>query len=262
MILTAERHRMIVAHVERHGSARVSDLAELFSVTKETIRRDLEKLEEEGRLLRRRGGAINSESTPLPVRTPLSLNGDKPITMSIAQEAARRVLAGSTVLLDCSPISRYVARSLPNVPMTVITNSLPVIQELTMRPLISCLCLGGTLLADTHSFAGPLTEKMLGEYRADIGFFSCRGADWNRGCSETNELQAIIKRRMVEAVSHRILLVESGAFGLQGLRVFAALEDFEELLTDESAPADLIEHLAAQGVAVTQVANTRHEVGC
>lgn len=245
-MLAAERHRKILSIVERQGSAKVTDLAGQFSVTQETIRRDLERLEADGKLLRRRGGAINLSAhhrdTPFAERQIKNVQEK----IAIANEALRRVEPGDSVLLDASTTALQMAILMPDIPITVVTNALKVVMELAARPHVTCICLGGTLSTDSLSFLGPISESILKEYHVNKLFLSCKGFDLRRGCSDINEWQAKLKRSMLLVSSRRFMLADHSKFGVKALSVFAEAKDFDEVITDDKIDpamrAQLIEH--------------------
>ncbi len=250
-ILAAERQRRIVSIVERQGSARIVDLAAAFFVTDETIRRDLEILEEEGKLLRRRGGAITlgptNPETPFAEREMRNLREKT----AIASRAVRRVLPGNTILLDASTTALQVAALLPDIPLTVVTNSVRIVLELAARSHVTCICLGGSLSADSLSFLGPVAEAMLHHYHFDRLFLSCKGFDLKRGCSDPNEWQARLKHSMLPLADRRYLLVDHTKIGVRALSVFAQAGDFHEIISDDPVDPTLRRELEAMGVQVT-----------
>ena len=124
-MLAEERHRAIRERLARQGSVRVTVLASMFSVTEETIRRDLDKLQDEGFLRRIHGGALpvaeSGTDTPFWYREQV-LEDEK---RAIAREAAKRIEAGDRILLDASSTAWFLAQEIPeDLPLTVLTNSI------------------------------------------------------------------------------------------------------------------------------------------
>jgi len=250
-MLAAERHRKILSLVERQGSAKVTDLADSFAVTQETIRRDLERLESEGKLLRRRGGAINLSShhrdTPFAERQIRNVQEK----MAIAAEALRRIEPGDCILLDASTTSLQMAVQMPDLPVTVVTNGIKVVLEFAARPHVTCICVGGTLSTDSISFLGPVSESVLKEYHVDKLFLSCKGFDLKRGCSDNNELQAKLKHAMLSMSNKRYLLADHSKFGMKALSVFGSARDFDEIITDEKLDDSWRDHMKALQIPFT-----------
>jgi len=165
IMLAAERQEYIVRVVNERGSARVSELAELCRVTEETIRRDLDRLEEAGRLRRSHGGAVSLKDADLsgPQEIP---HHEREITRAeekrrIAEEAVKHIRPGERILLDGSSTAWYVARILPDMPLTVLTNSVKAAAELGSKERIEVLSTGGLMSHRSLSFVGPLAERAL-----------------------------------------------------------------------------------------------------
>ena len=250
-LLVAERHREIVAIVSAEKSVRVAGLARQFSVTEETIRRDLEKLEQEGKLLRSHGGAVSirqgGNEAPYSEREIRSA-AEK---MAIAREALKLLEEGDTILIDASTTALQVARLLPDISLTVLTNAMPVCVELANRPRVRVICTGGNLSAASLSFTGPRAEQALTEYHVNRLFFSCTGVDLTHGLSDVNESQANLKKRMMAVADRTTLLVDRTKFGIKALKRFGHIADVHEIITNSPADPALLGEIEAAGVAVT-----------
>lgn len=158
-MLVAERYEKIVELVNERGSIRVSELSRLCGVTEETIRRDLDKLEKEGRLKRSHGGAVSIKD-PQP-ETPYS---EREITnveekRMIAREAVKHIRPKDRIILDASTTAWYMASIIPDIPLTVLTNSIKVSLELSAKQQIEVISTGGILTAKSLSYVGPLAER-------------------------------------------------------------------------------------------------------
>src|SRR5690554_5478548 len=138
-MLVAERWQRIVQLVNERGSIRVTELSELCDVTEETIRRDLDKLEIEGKLMRSHGGAISVReiNAEVPYTERETMNEEQ--KRNIALEAVNFVLDNDRIILDASTTAWYMAQHLPNRPLIVITNSLKVALELSTKDKIQVI---------------------------------------------------------------------------------------------------------------------------
>ena len=163
-MLLVERHRKIVEAVNRQTSLRVTELSGMFGVTEETIRRDLEKLQEQGMLIRSHGGAVALTDTSFEVHHTAREARSQTEKTAIAREALKRVRTDDTILMDSSSTVLILAKVIPDMRITVITNSLQAAMELSTRPLVRVIGIGGTLISSSLSFVGPLAEKCLADY--------------------------------------------------------------------------------------------------
>ncbi|OXM13589.1 DeoR/GlpR family DNA-binding transcription regulator [Paenibacillus herberti] len=252
-MLAAERYEQIVQLVNERGSIRVTELSELCRVTEETIRRDLDRLEQEGRLRRSHGGAVSVRETQ--PETPFA---EREVTFAaqkrrIAAEAARNVRPRERILLDASSTAWYMARELPDMPLTVLTNSAKVVLELASKEQIHVISTGGQLSRGSLSYVGPSAERSLEEYHVDKAFLSCKGLHVERGLSESNELQARIKQRMLQMADEVFLLADASKLGLQSFTRFGSLSQVGTLITDDQLPVDSATALREAGLNVIVV---------
>jgi DeoR/GlpR family transcriptional regulator of sugar metabolism len=231
-VLVAERQKKIVELVNERMSIRVSELSKIFSVTEETIRRDLEKLEKENLLMRSHGGAVSIEKdhaeTSYLEREIINAEEKK----AIAAEAVQLIEAGDQIVLDASTTAWYVAKELPDMPLTVLTNSIKVAIELGKKEQIKVISTGGMLLSQSLSYVGPLADRSLGMYHVNRAFLSCKGVHLEKGLSDSNELQALLKKQMMEIADETILMVDSSKFGTRAFSHIAPLSKVRCVISD------------------------------
>ncbi len=250
-MLMAERQRKILGLVNREVSVQVNRLAEMVEVTEETIRRDLQVLESKRLLQRSHGGAVNLRGGESETSFFERQERQTPEKNAIAREAVKRIADGDSILLDASTTAWHMARMLPPVRLTVLTNAVKVATELANAPRVRVIMIGGNLSAPSLSFTGPLAERTIKEYHVAKLFLSCKGLDISGGVSDSSESQALLKKSMLEVVDKRFLLADHSKFGQRSLCVFADTTDFDEIITDTQADPDLINRLRASGRTVT-----------
>ncbi|MGE6718040.1 DeoR/GlpR family DNA-binding transcription regulator [Peribacillus frigoritolerans] len=252
-MLVAQRHQKIVELVNERSSIRVTELSEIFSVTEETIRRDLEKLEKETKLKRSHGGAVSLQEDDSEIhfseRVITNVNEKK----VIAYEAAKRIVEGDRIILDASTTAWYMSKALPNIPLTVITNSTKVVMELSKKEKIEVISTGGRLLSKSLSFVGPIAEKSLTMYHVNKTFLSCKGFHLEEGLSDSNEGQALLKKKMIERSDAVILMVDSSKFGKKAFSLIVPPSEVDEVITDKEIDEASRKLLEKRNVKVTIV---------
>ncbi|MEV5113541.1 DeoR/GlpR family DNA-binding transcription regulator [Peribacillus frigoritolerans] len=252
-MLVAQRHQKIVELVNERSSIRVTELSEIFSVTEETIRRDLEKLEKETKLKRSHGGAVSLQEDDSEIhfseRVITNVNEKK----VIAYEAAKRIVEGDRIILDASTTAWYMSKALPNIPLTVITNSTKVVMELSKKEKIEVISTGGRLLSKSLSFVGPIAEKSLTMYHVNKTFLSCKGIHLEEGLSDSNEGQALLKKKMIERSDAVILMVDSSKFGKKAFSLIVPPSEVDEVITDREIDEASRKLLEKRNVIVTIV---------
>ncbi|MBW5446849.1 DeoR family transcriptional regulator [Cohnella sp. CFH 77786] len=255
-MLVAERYEKIVRLVNERGSIRVTELSELCEVTEETIRRDLDRLEAAGRLRRSHGGAVSVQTGPAP--QPEIPYAEREIQHAeekkrIAEAAVGRIRPKDRILLDASTTAWYMARTLPDIPLTVLTNSIKVATELAAKEKIEVISTGGLLAQRSLSFVGPLAERSLEAYHVDKLFFSCKGVHPERGVSESNELQGRVKQRMIGIADQVILLADASKIGVQAFTHVADWGEIDAVITDRSAAEETVDMLKEKRIETIRV---------
>jgi DeoR/GlpR family transcriptional regulator of sugar metabolism len=249
-VLVAERHRKIVELVNERSSIRVTELSSIFNVTEETIRRDLEKLEKENLLMRSHGGAVSlgeEESEISYIEREITNAAEK---KAIALEAIRTIEPGDQIVLDASTTAWYMAKELPDMPLTVLTNSIKVAIELSKKEQIRVISTGGTLLSQSLSYVGPLAERSLSAYHVNKAFLSCKGVHLENGLSDFNELQALVKKQMMGIADETVLMVDSSKFGIRSFTQIALLSSIDSIITDANMNENTRKQLEDKGIEV------------
>lgn len=231
-MLAEERQREILTRVQRKGSVRVADLARTLEVTEETIRRDLDKLGSQGRIRRIHGGALPLEDQrrelPFGIRETVNLRAKQ----TIAQAALRFIEKNDTIALDASSSACELARVLPDIPMTVVSNAMPVTAALLERQHVRVISTGGLVDAMSLSYVGALAERTLGRFNIQKVFLSCKGLDLDRGLSIANSEYAHVKEKMIEIAQQVYLLVDDSKIDVRSVEFFAPLTDVDVIITN------------------------------
>jgi len=252
-MIAAERRNKIYELLELQDAVRVTELSALFSVTEETIRRDLEKLEKENKVIRQHGGAIKNKSYENEIhftqREILHVSEKK----KIAQYAASLVREGDQIMIDASTTGWYLANSLPNIPLIVITNSVQIINELMYKDQIQVISTGGRYSSKSHSFVGPLAQRSVMNYHVSKCFISCTGANVRNGISDSSELQAILKSLMISNADQAILMMDSSKTNKHAFAKITDIERIDLIITDSNIDQKFKIQIEELGTNVTLV---------
>jgi DeoR/GlpR family transcriptional regulator of sugar metabolism len=228
-----QRQDRIAELVLTHPFVAAKELAERFGVSLMTVHRDLDELEARGVLRKVRGGATPQPSSLFEsnIRYRLTVAGEE--KQALARAALPRIEPGQAVLIDESTTGLMLARLLPErAPLTVITNSLAVMQELRAVRDIKLIVLGGDYWPRHEAFCGLACEAAVSALRADILFMSTTAISGGVAYQPDQDM-AIAKRAMIAAAARRILLVDHSKFGRVALHRLAPLTDFDLVLTDD-----------------------------
>ena len=202
--------------------------------SKETIRRDLEKLVNEGVAIKSYGGAVINENANLEVPFNIRKNYNVIGKQKIAEQIAAMVKDGESLMLDASSTAVYIAKALKEKKnLTVITNSIEIIVELMDMPEWKVLSTGGLSREGSFALVGPQTDKMLKSYHVDKAVISCKGFDLESGITDSDELHANNKITMLGAAGKKILAVDKSKFDKTAFTAIGALDDITTVVTDE-----------------------------
>ncbi len=238
-----QRRRRIVEALAQQGSVRVAALSRKLGVTEETVRRDLDSLGRAGKLRRIHGGALALDEARRDLPFDMRQATHLPEKEAIGRAAASLVREGDVIALDASSTAYEMALALPDVSLTVLTPSTPIVVALALRSSLRVVSTGGQLDAPSMSFTGPLAEQALERFNVHKAFLSCKGLDRERGLSEASEAQASFKQRMIALADQTVALVDHSKLGVRSVVFFAGLDQVDVLVTDSQARAEELEAL-------------------
>lgn len=232
-MLAIERRREILTRLMVDGKVIVAELARDFGVTEETIRRDLERMDKEGLVSKTYGGAVSKQNSgldlPYNVRESVNVTEKK----EIAEKIAELVHDRERVMLDSSSTSLYVVKQLKNKKnLTIITNSVKILVEVSDMADWTVLSTGGLLKKDALSLTGSSAEKMINSYHVDTAICSCKGLDMELGVTDSNEGDSLIKQAIFAAAEKRILALDSEKFDKKSFVKVCGLGEIDVLVTD------------------------------
>ena len=232
-MLAIERRNEILMKLQAERRVVVSELSQLYDVSEETIRRDLEKLVNEGVAIKSYGGAVINENANLEVPFNIRKNYNVIGKQKIAEQIAAMVKDGESLMLDASSTAVYIAKALKEKKnLTVITNSIEIIVELMDMPEWKVLSTGGLSREGSFALVGPQTDKMLKSYHVDKAVISCKGFDLESGITDSDELHANNKITMLGAAGKKILAVDKSKFDKTAFTAIGALDDITTVVTD------------------------------
>lgn len=231
----------------------IGELAERFGVSEMTVRRDLEVLAESGVVERVFGGARLATRVAREVSHQARLERNREAKLRMATLAATLVHDGDTVALDCSTSALYLAKALRDRPITVVTNGLDALVELSSSRT-EVIGVGGTLRLQTHSFVGPIALASLSGLHTDKAFFSVQGLDPQAGLTDSHLAEVDLKRALLRTAREVFALVDASKLGVVALASVVPLDTLDALITD--APSGSLEGLQEQ-VRVLSVSEGR-----
>ena len=248
---TPERQKQILSLLSRQGRLSVAEIVEQFSVSEATARRDLESLASEGKVQRVHGGAIAVEQAPpeLPILERENEQADEKVC--IGRVTAELISDNDSAFLGSGTTVLEVAKNLRDRKnLTVITNSLPVLNVLAGLKEITVISLGGQLRDSELSFIGHITEQALAEVRVNKVVMGTRGISLEHGL--TNDyLQETLTDRAILKIGHEVIIVADHTKVKRVSTVLLApLSAVHTFVTNEQADEKFIQSLKKQDINV------------
>jgi DeoR/GlpR family transcriptional regulator of sugar metabolism len=245
-----ERQRELSRLLERTGRLSVAQICEQFSISEATARRDLEALSEQGLIQRVHGGAVLVRQAA-PEESILRRSHERENEKEcIGRATAALIQAGETVFLGSGTTVLQVAQHLVARNITVITNSLPVINLMSEKENITLIALGGMLRDSELSFIGHITEQALSEVRADKVIIGIRAINLEQGLTNDYLPETLTDRAILNTGRETIIVADHTKCGVVSTAFVAPLTAMHTLVTDSATDSDFIASLRAQGVEV------------
>jgi len=246
-----ERQNEILQVLHRGQRISTGEICAQFRVSEATARRDLETLEQAGKVQRVHGGAILPLN--LPPEQPILQRQDEQLNekMGIGRAAAGLINDGETIFLGSGSTVLEVARELKGrQKLTVITNSLPVINALAGQEGINLVCLGGMLRESELSFIGHITEQSLAEVRADKVVMGTRAISMEHGLTHEFLPETLTDRAILRSGREVVIVADHSKFGREATVLLAPLSAIHTLVTDEKAPGEFLKAARKAGIRV------------
>ncbi|MBP1996566.1 DeoR/GlpR family DNA-binding transcription regulator [Paenibacillus eucommiae] len=243
-----ERLLYIMEHLNKHQSMSVADICQKTGVSRDTARRDIVRLEEQGVVVRTHGGVA------LPrLHKELATYQDRLIDAFDAKQCIGRIAAGlirdgETVMLDVSTTVRAVAEQLTAKGVTIVTHSIDNVSALSDREDLQIYLLGGYLNTKNRLLYGPSVLEKIAEIRADKAIIGA-SAILPDGLYYPFEEDASVKKEMARRVDQVIVVADSTKFRNVS-RFRLALDWVDVLITDKDIPEETRKELERQHVEI------------
>ncbi len=248
-MLAIERKKEILEKLRAEQRVLVSELAAHYSVTEETIRRDLDKLEKEGFATKTYGGAIWGNSTKTDLSYTIRNKTNVEAKNAIASLVSRMVQDGDHLMLDDSSTSLYIAKHLKEKKnLTVLTYSVEIVMELAGLEGWTILSTGGTLRPDSLAFTGHQVADTLSRYHVDKAILSCKGIDQQAGITDSAEGHALAKQAMIRNAREVILALDDSKFDKISFVQVASLEAARTVVTNKRPEDKWLSHFHDLGL--------------
>ncbi|MBN1853512.1 MAG: DeoR/GlpR transcriptional regulator [Pirellulales bacterium] len=242
--------------VARRGECSVQELARELGVSGMTVRRDLQLLAEDGRVIRTHGGATLGERATCEFAFLERVHKDREAKLAIAKAAVELVHGCRSVMLDGSTTTLAIARQLRgSTRLTVVTTSLPAAAELQHEPEIDVLLPGGYVRPVSPDLTGSLTESNLELLHAEIAFLGADGIDAQGNVYTNPPDNSAVLLRMAASADQVYVVADHTKLNQSALRCFGRLDAWSGLITDPGCDMEYVQGLRERNIHVIVAAD-------
>lgn len=239
--------------LDKRGKLTLEQLEEYFpNVSQMTLRRDLFQLEEEGKIIRVRGGAMSvrevQKTSGEPYTKKTTMNTDEKII--IAQKAADLIDEGSSLFLDGGTTALYLAKEMPDIYCNVFTNGLAVATELAKKKNVMVHLLGGQLIKENLATASAFSSLYFTDTNFEIAIISAAAFTLENGFSCSTQVESELLRVVCKKAKFLYMMLDSSKIGKIKPYTFAHAEDINVLITDQDFPDSLKEQFKDKNIVV------------
>jgi len=248
-MLPEARREQILEYIKSKKNATSEELSKRFGVTEETIRKDLNFLSEKGQVIRTFGGAmIKEDYDPSLAQRTISNIEEK---RKIARTASAFINDRDSIVMDAGSTTIELAKYIrEDSEVVVVTNSLEIMNILSKYQGVTVISSGGRLRSKSMSFQGQLAEYSIGNYNIQKAFISAKGIGFEEGIMDTNEVEASVKRKMIETAKEIILLADYSKFEKIAHVTVCPLDKVSTIITDSKAAPERIKKFRDRGIKV------------
>lgn len=248
------RREKIREFVEQNQYATVDQLTTLFpNVSLMTIHRDLTFLQEQGFLVKVRGGArYIADSQGEPAFAAREILG-REAKQKVGLKATRFVSGSSSVFIDAGTTMLAFAKEVPNIQASIVTSGPNIALELAKKPLLTVSLCGGVLNKNNLTLSGSVAIDALSSINIDTAFTVASGYGAEYGFTCGMESEAAIKELVTRKARTSVMMLDASKLGKVLPYTFARLEDYDILITDkdpQELPAELRRAAEEAGVAL------------
>ncbi len=239
-MLPQERYRLLMQYLQEHEIIKIDEMAELFDISIETARRDLNYLEKEGSIKKIYGGATLVRKEEKEPATAERLTKNLAEKTAIGKKCAEFIHDGDSVLLEVGTTLLQVAKALKDKRnLTVITNSIHVVNEL-LETDFDIYMIGGKVRRGEGSVSGAVSIYELENFHIGKAVISAGGITLEQGISDYNIEEALVRRKVVEQAKEVILTADSSKFGHNVLAQICPISAIDLVITGEALNPEIL----------------------
>lgn len=242
-MLSIERREKIKEILLTKKNVTVAEMADLFSVSTETIRRDFESLSNEGFLIKTYGGASLLFKKNVTVSQKIKSSIMREEKQQMARQAVKLIKPNDCIFLDHTTTVLGLCDFIADMPLTVMTNSLPVMEAVSQHSNIRLCVPGGDFDQKSQAFFGIETIQYLKRHCFDKAFISCTSLDMVYGLHDADDMIAEFHRSVLDCADTACLIADHTKFDRSAFARTSPLDSLDVLITDKRVSEDWVSYL-------------------
>ncbi|WNB90795.1 DeoR/GlpR family DNA-binding transcription regulator [Bacillus sp. NEB1478] len=248
-MFSEERREKILELLKNEGRVLAKELSEALQVSIDSIRRDLSSMEDNGLLKRTHGGAIPvTEVRKGPSPNAIRFGEGSKYERAIAREAVNWIKERDTIFMSGGGMYHELLKHLPNIPLTIVTNSLVTADFLRERENVDVYVIGGKV-KNSGNMTDALATNAVRQFTFDLAFVTGGGISERGITTATPEVASFMNA--VEKISRkRVGLFPHYKVGVNAFAHVGPITNLDVIITDEESPRDHLTALEQQGVKI------------
>ncbi|WP_234031425.1 DeoR/GlpR family DNA-binding transcription regulator [Lentibacillus cibarius] len=241
IVLKESRKDELLTIINEKGFIKVTDAAEQLDVTKMTIRRDLEELENEGELLRVHGGAKQITKDDFIELSHLEKGAlHVKEKKHVAKKAAELIKENDTVFIGPGTTTELMQEYIQVNAATIITNSISIFNRFQDKKMFDVVLIGGRLRERTKSFVGYFTSKWIKDIKVQKSFIGTNGIAGG-DITTADEEEGALQRTIIRNTQQNFIVTDSSKFGVQAFQTICSVQDVTGIITDRKVSDETID---------------------
>lgn len=245
-----ERKDEILKLLNENGKVKTLELSELLNVSEPTIRRDIADLDKKGLLNRTHGGALPISESGIEPSFRDKVDRFSEEKKTIGKIAAGMIKKGKCVILDGGTTTLEIINNIFVEDVTVITNSIDVAEACETKDNIHLILLGGQMRWNTRALVGPVAERTLRSFRADLAFIGVNGLNPEIGPTTQNIVEATTKQAMIEVSKSVYIVTDHSKFFNEEMCVISDFKSISGIITDKGLSNELYQQYTDHGIEI------------
>jgi DeoR family glycerol-3-phosphate regulon repressor len=245
-----QRQIDLIALVQKSGFITIDNLVKHFCVTPQTIRRDLNKLAEEGSIIRHHGGAEPASSTAnasYQSRKIMNLNAKE----RIAESLVKMIPNGASLFINIGTTTEMIAKALLNhSDLNIVTNNIHVATILSVKEDFTVIIAAGEVRHRDGGIIGEATCDFISQFQMDYGIIGISGISPDGSLLDFDFREVKVAQAIIENSSHVLLAADHSKFGRSAMVKQGNISQIDHLFTDETPPTDIEEILVQHEITI------------